>query len=139
MLSLGACRRPLSGHAEAGGYVFNVQQINPEADKTEGMVTLRVAIGLHDGQGDPLRYGISDRNAFQQRLYHLSYQLKDEVHLEQGGEKFPCVLYHFERAQDLHDQRVVVMAFEVGAPLFSGTSLIIKSDLFANEPVQIKL
>jgi hypothetical protein len=134
----GACNRPLGGQANSGPYVFRVQQLAQPQDDSLGLTTLRLSIGLADGKSDPLWQGAANKIAYQQRVYQLSYQLQENIYLEQDGGRLPCVLYHFERSYDLRPERVVVLAFETKKP-GRPSSLIIDSELFANQPVQVKL
>ena len=57
-------------------------------------------------------YGIQNSQEEQERLYYLSFLMKNDIHLIEGQDTLSPVLYHFERSYDLADHRAFVIAFK---------------------------
>jgi len=66
---------------------------------------------------------------YQRWVYYFSYTFQKRIFLQQGGEKYPCILYHFERSYDLQGGRTMVLGFENPNQLPSPGTLIIEAPL----------
>lgn len=61
---------------------------------------------------DITKYNVTTDQELQERLYYLSFHLKNDIRLIQGTDTLAPVLYHFERSFDLSNHRTFVLAFE---------------------------
>lgn len=139
-----------------GGYVFDVQYMPPDYLKLRrDQISLTSHEGFKDGEGALFYYelnitpeqdgndliGSSVSNAREKRelLYYFSYHFQNDLYLEVGEDRLPCVLYHFERASDLKPGRTFLLGFE--SPVSSGydTLLVIDSPVFGSIPIKIRI
>ncbi|HTF21023.1 MAG TPA: hypothetical protein VK658_23270 [Chryseolinea sp.] len=98
-----------------------------------------LTLGLHGKNTDFISYGVSDAAEKQRKLYYFSYRFQDEITLEEGDEKLPCVLYHFEKPVDLKGSRTILLGFEQRTNKPETATLKIDSDQFGSLPVRIKI
>ncbi len=127
------------------GVVYDVQYLPTQArdysiDSKElrlGLQHVTLRIASHDGSDILNRHATSPRD-FQLNDYYYSYLFQQDIFLEQGNNVLPCVLFHFERTADQHNNRVFNLAFENEKDESEEFFLIIKSDRLSGLPVRIK-
>jgi hypothetical protein len=89
---------------------------------------------------DLMEFGAAQDEAAQQRKqYYFSYTFQNSITLEENGEVFPCVMYHFERPVDLKPGRTFVLGFQMSRKPADEVSLVIDSEMFGAKPVHIKV
>lgn len=84
-------------------------------------------------------YNVFSDAAQQDRLYYLSYRMKEDIVLIEGEREIPCALYHFERSYDIAKHRTFVLAFERTA--FTETedkTLVLDTPVLNTGPIKIK-
>ena len=100
---------------------------------------LKISVPKLPGQ-DITTYRVNDPGEEQQRLYYLSFQMKENIRLIQGQDTLAPVLYHFERSFDLSPHRTFVMAFE--EPLSKSPedrTFILDSPVLGTGPLKLKI
>lgn len=97
---------------------------------TEHLQYYTLTVGLPESTNDFLENQVSSPEEKQQLLYYYSYQFQNDLKLEDGGSKLPCVLFHFERSADIKNSRTFVLAFENLHPDSREVNLSIQSELF---------
>jgi hypothetical protein len=138
----------------AGEFIFDVQyqpsqyillQQNKDSYEVASDTTrndlehLLLTISTRDKKSDFIDYGITDISAKQRKLYYFSYLFQNDIHLEQNGINYPCVLFHFERQEDLKLSRTFVLAFEKPKMESEELSLIINTEQFGSFPIKIRI
>ena len=89
---------------------------------------------------DITTYRVNDPGEEQERLYYLSFQMKENIRLLQGQDTLAPVLYHFERSFDLSPHRTFVLAFE--APKSEPSkdrTFILDSPILGTGPLKLKI
>lgn len=106
-------------------------------DRKEEMLYYDLRISLEGDKTDILKYGTSDEQAYNQKLYYFSYHFQEDIYIEQGGKRFDCELFHFERSYDLTNTRTFILAFEMPRGTESPITLVIDSQILNLGPVKI--
>jgi hypothetical protein len=97
-----------------------------------------VTIGLKEQHSDFLSYSANTPSEKQERRYYFSYRFQQDIYLEEGGERLPCVLYHFEPyATRSANCRSFVVGFENSGGSAQQACLIIDSPQFSATPLKI--
>ncbi|MBD2769218.1 hypothetical protein IC235_15105 [Hymenobacter sp. BT664] len=97
-----------------------------------------VTVGLQDAAANFMTYRAGTTAEKQERLYYFSYQFQNDIHLEEGGQRLPCVLYHFEQyATRSANSRTFVVGFENNGSQARQASLVIDSPRFGAAPLTI--
>jgi hypothetical protein len=97
---------------------------------TEHLQYYTLTVGLPESTNDFLENQVSSPEEKQQLLYYYSYQFQNDLTLEDGDSKLPCVLFHFERSADIKNSRTFVLAFENLHADSREVNLSIQSELF---------
>lgn len=89
---------------------------------------------------DFMEYNVSDVGEKQRRLYYFSYLFQSDIFLEEHGERFPCVLFHFEQST-LNNGKTFVLGFERSGSdgIVKESKLIVDSSYFGSLPIKIKV
>jgi hypothetical protein len=92
------------------------------------------------GGADFMEFGTpQDEEAKRRKQYYFSYTFQNSITLEESGEVFPCVMYHFERPVDIKPGRTFVLGFEMSRKPTDEAILVIDSEMFGAKPVRIKV
>ncbi len=116
-------------HKEAGDYRYELQyrplaysalqhygpsmqsaELDTYTKENGGLQYLELKLSPKNGK-DLLQFGAQSEEDLQRRAYHFSYRMQERIFLEQQGQRFPCVLYHFERSFDLKPGRTFLLGF----------------------------
>lgn len=97
-----------------------------------------LTIGVNNSESNLLNYEIGNLTEKQKRIYYFSYTFQNDIFLENGNEKLPCVLYHFEQSIGTSNERTFVLAFE-DQNFHDEARLVIQSDFFGSFPIKIKV
>lgn len=133
-------RRSLSG------YTFDVQYQPYDMLRLQGMTEpdslqhILLSILPPGPSGDLVQYGADNEETWQQRMYYFSYSFQQDIYLEQGTRRLPCVLYHFEETARQGKGKTFVLAFENPDPsLAAPCRLVIESPFMGVVPVKIPI
>lgn len=92
---------------------INADQYFEKLKKLEGLQYFDMKLSVKgDKATDITRYRVANETELQERLYYLSFPMKDDITLVEGTDTLSCALFHFERSYDLADHRTFVLAFE---------------------------
>jgi hypothetical protein len=121
----------------------NYEKLNPKdvsaALKDIGKVQYINLTISHNSKTDVVKAGTHDIAEFQRKDYYFSYQLQEDITLEENGQILPCVLYHYEKPATKDGGRTFVLGFEKTNTDVSECKLVIKSDILNSLPVKIKI
>jgi hypothetical protein len=90
-------------------------------------------------QLDILDYNAQNLPDKQKRSYYFSYLFQNDIELEEGGKRYPCLLFHFERPADGKNSKTFVVGFDKGDIESTEAKLIINSSYLGSLPVKIKI
>lgn len=134
---------------ESGDYNFDVQFLpddyrwlqykEGERNKGDDLQYFLLTVSPREDGFDLVEYKVQTEEEKQRRLYYLSYTFQSDLVVEENGETFPCVLYHFERPADMKNSRTFLLGFEKSATSSTETKLVISSSLLGSLPVNIKI
>jgi hypothetical protein len=136
---------------ESNGFVFDLQYQPAEfmglqsgghqsqASKSDGTQYYMLTVSLTDPELDFINNTIQDNSEKQEKLYYFSYLFQNDIQLEENGKSFPCVLFHFERPQDLKHGRTFLLGFENQGEEDKEAKLVIQSEQFGSLPIRIKI
>jgi hypothetical protein len=116
-----------------------VQTTLVHLDTTAEMQYYTLTLGLADGKGDFVAFGVDDYETQQRKLYYFSYLFQEDIFIEEGGKKLPCLLYHFERSYDLKPSRTCMLAFESPSRGTMPCRLVIHSPWLGDEPISLAI
>jgi len=132
---------------ESGDFIFDLQYKPSElirlerdtdtsrADHLLQYFTLRIGTA---NQSDVLYYRATDVQSVERNLYYYSYLFQNDIHLEYKGEKFPCVLYHFERTVTVENMRTINLGFDV-KPNEGDLFLVFTSGHISSLPIRLRI
>ncbi|GAA4843309.1 hypothetical protein [Algivirga pacifica] len=92
-------------------------------------------------QSDWVVKGATSQTEKEQRLYYLSYQLINDIHLLVNGKVYPCDFLHFERTYNLKKgSRKFILVFEIDSELKveDKVKLSLRSDLLSRKGVDLQ-
>lgn len=149
-------RDPKNGlHAikELNGFVFDLQyqpsdyvwlqssekgQIN-SANQADNIQHFILRVSLTDPAHDLINSNIDNNSEKQEKLYYFSYLFQNDIQLEEKGKLIPCVLFHFEKIQDLKHSRTFLLGFENNEPKEKEVKVVIQSEQFGSLPIRIRI
>lgn len=82
------------------------------ASELDGLQYYNLKLSVDQPGKDITNYEVYDDAAQQNRLYYLSFGMKQDISLVQGQDTLKPVLYHFERSFNLTKHRTFVVAFK---------------------------
>jgi hypothetical protein len=138
---------------EVNGFVFDLQYQPPDyvwlqsgghnqpqlAAGSEKIQHYLLTISLVDSGLDILSDKVINNGEKQERLYYFSYVFQNDIQLEENGKLLPCVLFHFERPQDLRKERTFLLGFETPEQRAEMAKLVIRSEQFGSLPIKIRI
>jgi len=98
-----------------------------------------LSISAAKGKEDFINFGISSSEEKQRKLYYFSYQFEQDIFLEENGEKYPCLLFHFERPVDLKNERTFLLGFRNPRVDSKEAKIVIQSEWFGSLPISMKV
>lgn len=78
----------------------------------------------------------------QRNLYYYSYLFQNDLYIDYKGVRYPCVLYHFERATLQGKETIFNLAFEVPGVNHQSDdalTLVIASDHISSLPIRLEI
>ena len=90
----------------------NVKDYGKKLEEASGMYYIRLTIDMKEGKLNALRYNLHAESEYFQRLYYVSYLMKNDIKLVVEGKEYPCRLYSYERAYDLNSRLCFLLGFE---------------------------
>lgn len=105
-----------------------------ESDFQQYILTL----GIDGNKVDFMKYNTTNTTDYQKKEYYFSYLFQNDIVLEENGQQHPCILYHFEKSNNLKNTISIVLGFkdDIKAP---ESTLIIKSKILSELPIKIKI
>ncbi len=76
-----------------------------------GMQYYDMSIDLAQGSETILKHDLPSEDAFYNRLNYFSFQIQDDITLQEGDSILNCRLYHFERSYDLSKHSTMLLGF----------------------------
>jgi hypothetical protein len=98
----------------------------------------QLELGMMNERSDFVESFGKNKEMKERLLHYLSYGLQNDIFLQEGGDQYPCVLFHFERSFDLRNSRKFLLAFENGIKS-DHIELIINSKLFSDKAIKIPI
>lgn len=101
---------------------------------------LKIGMQRAAGDTDIFSYNTPTVADKQRRIYYYSYLFQNDLYLEEGEKKLPCLLFHFEQS-GLRSSGTFVLGFEKPSyedPVKEST-LVIDSPQFGSFPVKLKV
>lgn len=80
-------------------------------DEANGMYYFRIGIDAGKGK-NVLKRELEKEEEYFDRLYYVSYRMKDDLKLISGDKTYPCELYVYERAYDLSSKLSIMAGFK---------------------------
>lgn len=95
------------------GRNLNAKKVQERLRELRGTIWFNIRIQRTDHSVSPLRYNLTSRQEYQDRLkYFLNYASND-ISLKYGKEKLPLAAYHFETNYNLTPQETFVVGFRM--------------------------
>ncbi|HTB06440.1 MAG TPA: hypothetical protein VK806_05750 [Bacteroidia bacterium] len=104
--------------------------IKQEVSELGGMQYMNLKIELKNGSGEFLRYGISTREEYNERVNYFSFGMQKDVQLVDAGDTLPCLLFHYERLYSIAPYGTFLLAFPKGKNIDGDKTLIIFDHVF---------
>jgi hypothetical protein len=138
---------------ESNGFVFEVQY-QPEdylwlqsgeqnrrtaKDRPDNIQHYLLTISPVNNELDLINSNIENTSEKQEKLYYFSYLFQNDLQIQENGKSLPCVLFHFEKPQDLKRSRTFLLGFENQSTEVKESKLVIHSEQFGSLPITIKI
>lgn len=104
-----------------------------------GLQYYNVKLSVAEQGQDITKYKVVSQEDYQQRLYYLSYKMKNDIQLVEGKDTLSPILYHFERSYDISDKRTFVVAFESTQNEVKDKTLVIDAKPFGTGPIKLRM
>ena len=104
----------------------------------EGLEYYNLKIKVNKEGENITTFQVHNQDQQQNRLYYLSYELKNDLRMVQGRDTVAPALYHFERTYDVSSHRTFVLAFPKSEEKGDRT-LIVNSQEIGTGPIKIKI
>ena len=101
-----------------------------------GMYYFKLEIDIKGGQQNLLKNGLKNDDEYFQRLYYVSYLMKEDIKMRMGDATYPCKLYSYERAYDLNSKLSFMLGFEKPKILSEDIGIEIRPQLFSDERIK---
>lgn len=89
-----------------------------------------------DGRHDVIaQRSQGDEQLSKELLYYFSYRFQNDISIENGGERQPCALFHYEQ----HGTKSFVLGFPKGEKSVNEVTFLINSPVLDSIPVRIKI
>lgn len=126
--------------AQSKGKILSKDEFLEAEYELEGLQYYTLKIGLEgDAKTNITNYKVSNKSESDQRLYYLSFLMKNDIYLIEGNDTLNCQLYHFERAFNLSNHRTFNLAFDKSENgKNKDKTIIIDSPFFGTGPVKMK-
>ena len=120
---------------------INATEFNFRKKELQGLQYYNLQLGVDPSLNKNITtYNSNSLEDQQERLYYLSYQLKNDIRLIQGTDTLAPILYHFERTYDISNHRTFVLAFEEKEySSILDKTLIIHSPILGTGPFKLKI
>lgn len=122
--------------AETKGVATNKELFQKRLQEVQGMDYVELRIVSDKGDFIKEQTGSTEQGA--QKLYYFSFHFQNDIYLQQGDNRIPCTLYHFERAYDLSKERRFLLGFAKPENGKGEKTLIIDSQALGTGTVKIK-
>jgi hypothetical protein len=91
-------------HVDVKKYLARLKELN-------GYLFVNIEIQLHDGTKSHLKYKLSSRSEYEQRVMYYEFYAKDDVKLHCEGTDIAPKSYQFENHLDLMPYNTLIVAF----------------------------
>jgi len=120
------------------GHTNEEKEYKAAIQEMDSMQLYTLTIGVKN-KVDFMDYQVKNMGEKQRKLYYFSYLFQQDIQLEEDGQLFPCVLFHFERPADLKNSHTFVLGFVNPPRPAKEAKLIIHSDVLNSLPIKIKV
>lgn len=114
-------------------------------EELEGLQYFNIQISINQPNYDVTNYNVFNEQDKEKRLKYLSFGLQNDIHLVEGQDTLPCLLYHFERSYDVKPHRTFVVAFDntknnvkEDIKKKMDKTIVIDSPIFNTGPIKLK-
>jgi hypothetical protein len=115
---------------------FNKTAFEEQRVDFNRMQYFKLSIYSKDGTTDVVKHlamGDVQRNG--ELLYYFSYRFQNDMYIEEGSRRWPCVLFHYEQ----HGTRSFVLGFQKDDEPITDAVFTIDSPVLDTVPVRIKV
>lgn len=88
---------------------------------------------------DFIEFATASKEERQKKLYYFSYHFQNDIEIEEDGERYPCVLFHFERNGSLKNSRTFILGFENKGSVPVAESKVIINSAYFGSPVTMSV
>ena len=132
---------------EKADFIFDVQyqpqdylRLQGREDLPEdGLQHILLSIQGKNSSQDVIRRGVTTDEEVRQRLYYFSYLFQNDIALQEGNRKTPCVLFHYEHPVDITKPHTFVLGFEKTGTTAMMCRLVIDTPYISDLPVKINI
>ena len=89
----------------------NIGDYKNKLEQAAGMNYFRLTIDMKAGGPNALKYNLHKEQEYFERLYYVSYLMKDDIKMIVNEKEYPCMLYSYERAYDLNSRLSFMVGF----------------------------
>lgn len=106
----------------------------------EGLQYFDIQLSINQPNYDVTNYNVFNEQDKEKRLKYLSFGLQNDIHLVDGRDTLPCLLYHFERSYDVKPHRTFVVAFENkdNSSKNQDKTIVVDTPIFGIGPIKLK-
>jgi hypothetical protein len=79
-----------------------------------GMQYVDLKIELKEGEGELLKYGLTNPKEYDERIDYFSFGMQKDIKLVEAGDTLSCLLFHFERVYNIAPSATFLLAFPLG-------------------------
>jgi len=117
---------------------IDIDEYNNRKAELEGLIYFDLRLSINLPNYDITNYNILSEKEQKDRLYYLSYHMKNDIFLIEGMDTLPCRLYHFERSYDIAKHRTFILAFDNTNHKDLDKTVVLDTPLFNTGPIKLK-
>lgn len=118
---------------------LEAEAVNQRLDELQGMHYFNMRLRLDGSNQELLKYQIASDQDYQQRIYYLSFGLKQDIYLQVNDQQIPCELFHFARNYGLSPTADFVLGFPMPKDQQGDLQLVLEDRIFNNGTIKFTI
>jgi hypothetical protein len=117
---------------EEGSNAIDRKKFEQDKKDMEGFEYFTFYISTSDHKKDVLSAYSNDQNDYFSRLNYFANMMQDDIYLQNGDEKVPCAMFHYERDYNLTPFQKFSIAFKLDKQKIKTDQILVFNDRILN-------
>lgn len=117
---------------KTGARDINKVQYKELGKQFSGLQYFVLRIEALNGEADPLKVGISDKQAYFDRIQYVSFEVQNDLKVLEGNDTLQCRIAHLERMYNIAPFVSLVLGFDM-SPISAGSKIKDKVFIYSDK------